>query len=44
MEREMSFAQYCQLEVGKEYMITMYSHNGHTWYFSEEEAEYSLYH
>ena len=40
--REVPFHQYCQFEVGKEYMFIMYSVDGETWYFSENEASHSL--
>lgn len=36
--REVPFHQYCLLENGKEYLFTMYSCDGETWYFSEREA------
>jgi hypothetical protein len=41
--RKVRFDQYCMLETGKEYYITMYSTDNYSWYLSEEEAHYPYY-
>ncbi len=35
----MSFDQYCQLNVGDTYLLTMYTPDEETWYFHREHAE-----
>ena len=37
-ERMVPFNQFCQVDVGDTVPIRMYTPNGHTWYFSEDEA------
>lgn len=39
MEREVSFHQYSAMNIGAICKVTMYTPNGHTWYFSRDEAE-----
>lgn len=39
MQRELSFHQYSVVNIGDKIDVTMYTPNGHTWYFSRDEAE-----
>jgi len=39
MQRELPFHQYSGMNVGDKVDVTIYTPNGHTWYFSREEAE-----
>lgn len=39
MQREFPFHQYNAMNVDDEVEITMYTPNGHTWYYSRREAE-----
>jgi len=38
LERRLNVNQYYDVKIGDVLSITMYSRNGTTWYFSEEEA------
>ena len=38
--RKVGFDQYCMLETGKEYIVTMYSLDNDKWYLSEREVHY----
>jgi hypothetical protein len=38
MERMMPLQDYYDLEVGGNYLVTMYSRDGDMWYFTEAEA------
>ena len=37
-EYAVPFHQYCSLNVGDTVTLTMYSNNGDSWYFSEEDV------
>lgn len=39
LQREVLFHEYSAVTVGDKIDVTMYTSNGHTWYFSREEAE-----
>jgi hypothetical protein len=41
IDRELPFAQYSDLHIGKKISIAMYSLNGKRWYFSAEDARFA---